>query len=134
MTVRGLLDLSLWALTVTCLSTLAVVSLGPLPSLLASFPQADELLHVTAYFLASFMLLLCAVWHPLQPHGRLAGHTTKLLFVMIVVGVGLELGQFAGNHRTPDALDALMNTAGILGAFVSWSTLRSGVNLVGGRK
>jgi len=128
-----LLDLFLWTVTLACLSVLAVSSLGAPPSILAAFPGADQLFHFIGYFTTTFFLLLAAAWHPWRRRGPLVEQVRRLLTAMVVLGIGIEVGQLAAFQRTPDALDAVVNTVGVAAAFALWSALRAGADLVAAR-
>lgn len=128
-----LLDLLLWAVTSACLSILAVSSLGTPPPILAAFPGADQLFHFIGYLATTFFLLLAAAWHPWRRRGPLADQVVRLLAAMVVIGIGIEVGQLAAFRRTPDALDAVVNAVGIGAAYAMWNVLRAGANLVAAR-
>lgn len=128
-----LLDLLLWMVTSACLSILAVSSLGTPPLILAAFPGADQFFHFIGYFTTTFFLLLAGAWHPWRLRGPLAEQVTRLLAAMVVLGIGIEVGQLAAFQRTPDVLDAVVNTVGVAAAFALWSALRAGADLVAAR-
>lgn len=124
---RRLLDLSIWASAAGSFCSLIAASWGPAPWFLVAFPGTDHLFHFTGYFLATFFLLLAAVWHPWRGRGPFEGMKAWLLAGTISIAAAVEIGQLAAHQRTPDALDAVANLAGVAVGGFAWRTLRSGV-------
>lgn len=129
-----LLDLVLWVAAAACFYALMVTSLGPSPSILAAFPGADQLFHFIGYFFTTFFLLLAAAWHPWRARGPFARFAGWLVAGMILIGVGVEVGQLAAYQRTPDIIDAFANALGVGTAAVVWKALRAGTGVVAARR
>ena len=93
--------LALWALMLVVVVALSLFLVPPLPKI----PQGDKLGHFLAYgSLAAMAVHLCATRAAL----------TRVGLALILFGIAMEFLQGLTPHRTPDPLDALANTTGVL--------------------
>ena len=94
----------LWSgVGVALVALVVVLSLMPRPPDLG-MEEGDKLGHVLAYFTLMF-------WHAqLHPdrHARIV-----LAVAFVALGISLELMQGLTGYRSPDAVDALVNTLGV---------------------
>jgi hypothetical protein len=100
-------------------------SLGPPPSELNAFSFSDKLLHLGAYAVTTVAFLLAAVWRPGRGDGAFPRAAPLLVVGAILVAAALEVAQGAlVADRTPDVLDAVAGSLGVLLALGAWSVLR----------
>ncbi len=91
-------------LLVLGLIVLSLIQLPPTPQVI---PNSDKLLHLSTYFGLSYWFLHTYHKYPLQ-----------VIIGFILLGLGLEILQFTTPFRFFEWLDLLMNTTGVLLAFV----------------
>lgn len=94
-----------------------VVSLMPPPPMPeVAFEGIDKVEHVLGYFALSTMST--ALFAPMRTRARIAA-------ALVALGIGLELAQGAmTTTRTPDLLDALANTVGVVLGLVATPVTR----------
>lgn len=93
--------LAVWAMLLVAVMTLSLIVTPPLPKI----PQGDKLGHLLAYgSLAAMAVQLFATRAALA----------RAALALILFGIALEFLQGLTPHRTPDPLDALANTGGVL--------------------
>ncbi len=90
-----------------------VLSLVQLPSPPQSIPGNDKLLHLVTYFVLSYWFLHTYLHHKLM-----------VINGMIVLGLLLEVLQHFTPHRFFEGLDILMNTVGVLSAFLIFGIIK----------
>jgi hypothetical protein len=113
----ALFDAFLWILALAC--GVAVVAFSLLAEPGDSIGLGDKYLHFIAYTGLTTSVMLAAVWNPVGGRGIVS---TPFRMVLAVLGFGvvLEILQGLFFDRDADALDALVNGAGIATGLLLW--------------
>lgn len=98
---------TIWGLMVIAV---VVASLLPQEQIPVKITFSDKIVHFLSYFILSFFALLSSR----QKHSLLS-----ILALQVLIGIGVEVAQSFVPGRTPELLDILANSLGvILGALV----------------
>ncbi len=94
-------------------ASVIILSLVQIPSPPQSIPGNDKVLHLVTYFVLSYWFL-----HTYSHH--------KLMVIsgMVFLGLLLEFLQYFTPHRFVEVLDMLMNTVGVLLAYISFGVMK----------
>ena|SRR5437773_2459363 len=118
------MDALLWAVAVTTLVAILVLSLNTEPPL-PPFVLADKAGHFAAYGVFTGTVLLAAVWRPWRGPGPFPSSARAIALTVISLGGLLELAQ-ALVGRDASAWDAVADALGVAAAYGSWRMVQGG--------
>ena len=121
-----LVDVGIWLIAFAAITLTVWYSLGPRPPNHGS----DKQLHVVAYLVDTFVILLALIWRPGRAPRRFDGWALPVALGVLLMGGVIEVAQDGFAHRDAQVGDWIADAIGIGLALLLFGLLR----WTGGRK